>query len=274
MFSKDKILQDIISIRSKFGFPRIIPEIRETVYSEKKDTLYIIAEDRADKSNMIGSSRIIGELRKKLNIGYITVISYPDLLKKREILKKNLQKLKKDPVSIKLKEYLENELDLKGEMINFPIEGKSLVIPCRNLHSVLLSKILGFDPVILTVRLTYPNIIRDHESIVIEEKIQDCDQCREITMEKALEYARENEIPIIFGDFDEDITYDEVILLNPTKFFWLSRWERKNLVEREDRCIRLKNDTFFKKILQEVYDGLCEPTIGAIDVYKYYEGRL
>ena len=177
-------------------------------------------------------------------------------------------------MSIKLKKYLENELDLKGEMINFPVEEKSLVIPCRNLHSVLLSKILGFDPVILTIRLTYPNIIRDHESIVIEEKIQDCDQCREITMEKALEYARENDIPIIFGDFDEDITYDKVILLNPTKFFWLSRWERKNLVEREDRCIRLKNDTFFKKILQEVYDGLCEPTTGAIDVYKYYEGRL
>ena len=119
MFSKDQILQDIISIRSKFGFPKIIPEIRETVYSEKKDTLYIIAEDRADKSNMIGSSRIMGELRKKINIGYITVISYPDLLKKREILKKNIQKLKRDHVSIKLKKYLENELDLKENIISF-----------------------------------------------------------------------------------------------------------------------------------------------------------
>jgi len=274
MFSKDKILHDIISIRSKFGFPGTAPEIIETVYNKEKDTLYIIAEDRADKSNIIGNSRVIGELRKRLNVRYITVISYLDLLKKREILKKNLKRLKKDPVSVKLKKYLENELDLKNGAINFPMEGKSLIIPCRNLHSIHLSKILGFDPIILTVRLTYSNLIRDHKSIIVEEKIQDCDQCREITMKKALEYARENGIPIIFGDFDEDIVYNEVILLNPTKFFWLSRWERENLVERRDRCIRLKNDTFLKKILQEIYDGLCEPTTGAIDIYKYYKGML
>lgn len=274
MFGKDQILQDIISIRTDFGFPEIIPEIIETVYNEKRDTLYIIAEDRADKSNIIGNGRVIAELRKKLNIAYITVLSYLDVLKRKEILTKNLHRLKEDSVSIKLKKYLENELDLKTGELTFPKDGKSLVIPCRNLHSILLSKMLGFDPVIVTVRLTYPNIIRKYESIIIEEKIQDCDQCRTITTKKAVEYAQENEIPIIFGDFDDEIAYNGVVLLNPTTFFWLNRWKRKTLTEKGDRCIRLKNDAFFKRILQEVHDGLCEPTGGTIDVHRYYEERL
>ena len=274
MFTKDEILKDIISIRSKFGFPGIIPEIRDVIYNEKRDTLYIIAEDRADKSNIIGNSRIIGELRKKLGMKYVTVISYLDLLRKREILKNNLKKLKNDSISSKFKEYLENELNLNADLIKFPVEDRAIVIPCNSLHSVSLSKILGFDPIILTIRLTYPNIIRDYKSVIIEEKIRDCSQCREITEEKALEYAEKNNIPVIFGDFEEDIRYDGKILINPTKFFWMSRWERRNLTERNDKCIRTKNDIFLKKILQEVYDGLCEPTTGAIDIYRYYEGRL
>jgi hypothetical protein len=85
---------------------------------------------------------VIAELRKKLNVAYITVLSYLDVLKRREILTKNLHRLKEDSVSIKLKKYLENELDLKTGVLTFPKDGKSLVIPCRNLHSILLSKML------------------------------------------------------------------------------------------------------------------------------------
>ncbi|MEA1994209.1 MAG: hypothetical protein U9N35_07455 [Euryarchaeota archaeon] len=272
MFSNDEILQEVIAIRKSFGFPTIIPEIINTAYDEKKDTLHIVAEDRADKSNIIGYGKVVGELKKRLGVTYVTLHSHLDLLRRREKLTENMDKLKEDPVSIKLKKYIKNEFELVNEEIKFPKNGKSLVIPCSNLYSLHLSKILGFEPIVFTIRLTYPKVARKYESVIIEKKIQDCTECRELTRKKAIEYAKKNDIPIIFGDFDEGITYDTTILLNPTKFFWLNGWKRKNLTEIKDKCMRLKNDIFFKKPLEEVYEGLREPKWATDDIIRYYRG--
>ena len=274
MFSKEKILQEITRIRADFGFTPVEPVIRDLVYKEERGTLYIIAEDRVDKSNIIGYGKVVAELRKRLGVQYATVISNVDLPKRRKILTENLSLLKDDPVSVKLKKYMENERDMENDEITFPIEGKSLVVPCGNLHGIGLSRRLGFEPLVFTIRLTYPTLARTYESFVLEEKIENCDQCREITRKRAMEYAKKKSIPIVFGDFKEKITYNDTIMLNPTTFFWLNRWKRKNFTEKKERCIREKNNTFLEKILWEVHEGLCEPKWGSNDIYYYSKGNV
>jgi hypothetical protein len=274
MFSIDEISQEITAIRADFGFPTIVPRMKEIEYKKEQNKLWIIAEDRADKSNIIGYGKVVAELRKRLGVRSITVVSNLDLVKRKEILTKNLQSLQDDPVSVRLGEYIKNELNRENKGKKFPKMGKSLVTPCRNLHAITLSEILGFDPIILSVRLTYPTLARKCESVIIEEKVENCDQCREITREKAAEYAKKNNIPIVFGDFPEEIHYDGTIMINPTTFFWLSRWKRKTLTTTNERCIREKNDTFLTKTLWEVYEGLCEPKWGSNDIYRYYKGSV
>ncbi len=274
MFNKDRVLQEIIAIRKDFGFPQRTPEIKQTIYNGERDTLYIIAEDRADKSNIIGYGKVVAELKKRVGVRYVTVLSHLDRKKRKELLTKSLHALKDDPISERLKKYLENERNLAGEMDPLPTNGKSLVVPCKSLHSFRISKILGFDPTPLTIRLTYPKITSSYESVIIEERIQDCSECKETTRKCALEYAQKNDIPLVLGDFDEEIKYhDGTILVNPTTFFWLNRWKRKNLTEEKDSCMREKSSIFLEKTLWEVYEGLCEPKWGSTSVYTYYKGK-
>jgi hypothetical protein len=57
MFGKDQILQDIISIRTDFGFPEIIPEIIETsdisVYYIDQDCFLISGYNTRDNRDSI-----------------------------------------------------------------------------------------------------------------------------------------------------------------------------------------------------------------------------
>ena len=167
MYSKEFLLKEINSIRKEIGHDAVNISIEE-VYFENNE-LWIITEDRPDKSAIIGKGGwVVGKLREKLNLDSIHVESYGDFLNKEYKLglsKKTVSNLNLDLVGLK---NLEKIIDAKLQNIysfnfeNYFNENEfeesdrteavvALSGGVDSSFSLILAKKLGFNPIAVTV---------------------------------------------------------------------------------------------------------------------------
>ena len=167
MYTKEFILSQVNQIRSEIGHDAVNISIEE-IYFEN-DEMWIITEDRPDKSAIIGKGGwVVGKLKEKLELKSIHVESYGDFLNKKYKLKlsrKTVENLDLDLTGI---ENLKSAIDNKLENIysfNFDnyfnthefeeSENVEAVVALSggvdSSFSLILAKKLGFNPIAVTV---------------------------------------------------------------------------------------------------------------------------
>ncbi|WP_458455706.1 ATPase [Methanobrevibacter sp.] len=169
MYSKEFILTEVNRIREEIGHEKVNIFIEELYFSKKTNELWIITEDRPDKSAVIGKGGwVVGKLREKLGLESIHVESYGDFLNKEYKLKlaeKTLHNLNSDLTGLK---NLEKAIDAKlSNIYSFNIENYidenefeesenteavvALSGGVDSSFSLILAKKLGFNPTAVTV---------------------------------------------------------------------------------------------------------------------------
>ena len=117
LYTKEFILSEVNRIRDEIGHDRVEIFIEEIYFSEKTNELWIITEDRPDKSAIIGKGGwVVGKLREKLNLESIHVESYGDFLNKNyklKLSKKTVDNLNLDLVGLN---NLKTAIDAKLEI--------------------------------------------------------------------------------------------------------------------------------------------------------------
>ena len=112
MYTKEFILDEVNRIREEIGHDRVNIFIEE-IYL-KNNEMWIITEDRPDKSAIIGKGGwVVGKLRERLGLDSIHVESYGDFLNKEyklKLSKKTVGNLDLDLTGIK---NLERTIDAK-----------------------------------------------------------------------------------------------------------------------------------------------------------------
>ena len=167
MYTKEFILDEVNAIRDEIGHDKVNISIEE-IYFENNE-LWIITEDRPDKSAIIGKGGwVVGKLREKLNLESIHVESYGDFLNKKyklRLSKKTVNNLDLDLVGIEnLKKTIEYKLDniysfnFENYFNEFEFEESSnteavvaLSGGVDSSFSLILAKKLGFNPTAVTV---------------------------------------------------------------------------------------------------------------------------
>ena len=169
MYTKEFLLDEINQIRDEIGHDKVNIFIEDIYFSEKTKELWIITEDRPDKSAIIGKGGwVVGKLREKLNLESIHVESYGDFLNKEyklKLSKKTVHNLDLDIVGL---ENLEKTIEYKLDNIysfNFEnyfnefefeeSESTDAVVALSggvdSSFSLILAKKLGFNPIAVTV---------------------------------------------------------------------------------------------------------------------------
>ena len=169
MYTKEFILDEVNKIREEIGHDQVKIFIEEMYFSEKTNELWIITEDRPDKSAIIGKGGwVVGKLKEKLELESIHVESYGDFLNRKYKLKlsrKTVCNLNSDLTGIKnLKKAIEDKLE---NIYSFNFEtyfGENEFKESPNTEAVvalsggvdssfslILAKKLGFNPVAVTV---------------------------------------------------------------------------------------------------------------------------
>ncbi len=169
LYTKEKLLEEINQIRSEIGHEKIKIHIEEINYNEKENELWIITQDRPDKSAIIGKGGwVVGKLREKLKIDSIHVESYGDYLTKEYKLKLSKQTLNELDLNLTGINNLKKILDTKLEHIyNFDYNSYfenntfkeanqteavvGLSGGVDSSFSLILAKYLGFNPVAVTI---------------------------------------------------------------------------------------------------------------------------
>ena len=171
MYTKDTILDYINEIRNEINHDSVDIHIKEIIL--KKNELWIIGEDRVDKSAIIGKGGwVVGLLREKLSLDKIHVESYEDfILKKYKLeLSKNylnnfINKTKLDNIPLNnLKDLLNNKLEniytfnfkdyinnnefkeIKNSKVLVALSGGA-----DSSFSLILAKFLGFNPIAISI---------------------------------------------------------------------------------------------------------------------------
>ena len=187
MYSKEFILSEVNLIREEIGHDKVNISIEEIYF--KDNELWIITEDRPDKSAIIGKGGwVVGKLREKLGIESIHVESYGEFLNKNyklKLSKKTIDNLDLDLVGLKnLKKTIDNKLD-NIYSFNFDTyfrdnefyesENTEAVVALSggvdSSFSVILAKKLGFNPVAVTVdpgSIILPNQFKKNIKTVTE----------------------------------------------------------------------------------------------------------
>ena len=167
MYTKEFILDEVNKIREDIGHEKADIFI-EDIYYENNE-LWIITEDRPDKSAIIGKGGwVVGKLREKLELESIHVESYGDFLNKNyklKLSKKTVSSLNSSLVGLKNLEaviddkleniysfnfenyFKENEFD-ESENIEAVV---ALSGGVDSSFSLILAKKLGFNPIAVTV---------------------------------------------------------------------------------------------------------------------------
>ena len=169
MYEKEFLLNEINKIRDEIGHDNVNIFIEKIYFNENTNELWIITEDRPDKSAIIGKGGwVVGKLRKKLGLESIHVESYGDFLNKEyklKLSKKTVNNLDLDLVGL---ENLEKTIENKLENIysfNFDTyfnenqfeesENVEAVVALSggvdSSFSLILAKKLGFNPIAITV---------------------------------------------------------------------------------------------------------------------------
>ena len=187
MYTKEFILDEVNAIREEIGHDEVNIFIEE-IYIENNE-LWIITEDRPDKSAIIGKGGwVVGKLKEKLGLDSIHVESYGDFLNKNyklKLSKKTIQNIDSDFVGLK---NLEKTIDYKLENIySFNFDrylsenefGESSNIEAvvalsggvDSSFSLILAKKLGFNPVAVTVdpgTIILPNQFKKNIKVLVE----------------------------------------------------------------------------------------------------------
>ncbi|MBR6992754.1 MAG: 7-cyano-7-deazaguanine synthase [Methanobrevibacter sp.] len=169
MFTKEFILNEVNQIRDEIGHDKVNIFIEELYFSEKTNELWIITEDRPDKSAIIGKGGwVVGKLREKLGLESIHVESYGDFLNKEyklKLSKKTISNLDLDLMGLKnLEKTIENKLE---NIYSFSFDDYfnenefeessdieavvALSGGVDSSFSLILAKKLGFNPIAVTV---------------------------------------------------------------------------------------------------------------------------
>ena len=167
MYTKEFILDEVNKIREEIGHEKVEISI-EDLYHENNE-LWIITEDRPDKSAIIGKGGwVVGKLREKLKLESIHVESYGDFLNKNyklKLSKKTVHNINSSLVGLKNLETAIN--DKLGNIYSFNFENyfdKNEFEESENIEAVvalsggvdssfslILAKKLGFNPIAVTV---------------------------------------------------------------------------------------------------------------------------
>ncbi|MBR5503533.1 MAG: ATPase [Methanobrevibacter sp.] len=175
------LLSHINRIRREIGHEEVNIDIKDLIYNAGTNEMWIITNDRPDKSAIIGKGGwVVGRLREELGINSIHVESYSDYLIKEYRMELSLNKLKNfvktedldddsrlalynliDILTIKLdnlysfdfKSYFD---DLENGTYSYfeakkPVAVVALSGGTDSSFSLILAKKLGFNPVAVTV---------------------------------------------------------------------------------------------------------------------------
>ena len=187
MYTKEFILDEINHIREEIGHDKVNISIEE-IYFEN-DEMWIITEDRPDKSAIIGKGGwVVGKLRERLNLESIHVESYGDFLNKEyklKLSKKTIHNLDLDfgglrnlemTIDYKLANIYSFNFDNFFEDHNFDeSENVEAVVALSggvdSSFSLILAKKLGFNPVAVTVdpgTIILPKQFKENIKLVTE----------------------------------------------------------------------------------------------------------
>ena len=172
-FSKDEIIQYIKKIRKEIGHKNSEINIKELLFTDEKNELWIVTLDRPDKSAIIGKGGwVVGKLKEMLNLNKIHVYSYSDYILKKYQMELSLKSLnsfisnypRKTKSLNNLKILLEEKI---ANIYNFDINSyfKNRKITEERDHqaivalsggvdssfSLILAKYLGFNPIAITI---------------------------------------------------------------------------------------------------------------------------
>ncbi|MBE6491217.1 MAG: ATPase [Methanobrevibacter sp.] len=188
MYTKEFILNEVNQIRDEIGHDRVKIFIEEIYF--KNNELWIITEDRPDKSAIIGKGGwVVGKLREKLGLDSIHVESYGDFLNKDyklKLSKKTVHNLNSSLIGLK---NLEKTIDAKIDNIysfNFDSyfnenefdessDTEAVVALSGGVDSsfsLILAKKLGFNPIAVTVdpgTIILPKQFKDNIRTVTEK---------------------------------------------------------------------------------------------------------
>ena len=187
MYTKEFILDEVNIIREEIGHDKVNIFIEDIYF--KDNELWIITEDRPDKSAIIGKGGwVVGKLKEKLGLNSIHVESYGDFLNKEyklKLSKKTVSNVDLDSVGL---ENLKIAIDDKLENIysfNFDTffrqnsfeesENTESVVALSggvdSSFSLILAKQLGFNPVAVTVdpgTIILPNQFKQNIKLITE----------------------------------------------------------------------------------------------------------
>ncbi|MBI5681155.1 MAG: ATPase [Methanobacterium sp.] len=284
-FDTEDIINHICRIRKEIGHQKVTPDIKKIIFNENNRSLLIITSDRPEKSVVIGKGGwVVGKLKEELNINSIHVEAYTDILLKEYKMKlthKHLKEMLKNVSSNDLKllenlcnllnQRIENIYDFEAILKNFDdIEEskthKAVVALSGGVDSsfsLIVAKIMGFNPVAVTVNPgniilpkyfqnnvetlshkldvhhTYVNV--DMEDIIkdsLDGRFHPCGRCSKVIKEAVLDYTKKNNVPfLIYGDLlstgAQSVVVDENIFkINLPAMFSVSKGEIKSLVSK------------------------------------------
>ena len=167
MYTKEFLLDEINKIRDEIGHEPINIFIEDIYF--KNNELWIITEDRPDKSAIIGKGGwVVGKLKEKLNLESIHVESYGDFLNKEyklKLSKKTVDSLDLDINGLKnLSKIITDKLDnlysfnfqnyFKKNSFEKSSKTEAVVALSGGVDSsfsLILSEKLGFNPKAVTV---------------------------------------------------------------------------------------------------------------------------
>ena len=189
MYSKEFILNEVNQIRDEIGHDKVNIFIEEIYFNENTNELWIITEDRPDKSAIIGKGGwVVGKLREKLALESIHVESYGDFLNKEYKLKlskktilnldlnltglKNLEKT----IEYKLKNIYSFDFETYFDENKFNESANTEAVVALSggvdsSFSLILAKKLGFNPKAITVdpgTIILPKQFKNNIKIVTE----------------------------------------------------------------------------------------------------------
>lgn len=169
MYNEKFILDEVNKIRAEIGHDEVNIYIEKIYFNKDTNELWIITEDRPDKSAIIGKGGwVVGKLKEKLNLESIHVESYGDFLNKEYKLKlsrRTVGNLDLDLVGINnLKKVIDDKLDniysfnyenyLKNNEFDESENTEAVVALSGGVDSsfsLILAKSLGFNPIAITV---------------------------------------------------------------------------------------------------------------------------
>ena len=169
MYTEEFILDEVNAIREEIGHDKVNIFIEEIYFNENTKELWIITEDRPDKSSIIGKGGwVVGKLREKLGLESIHVESYGDFLNKNyklKLSKKTIENLDLNLTGLKnLQKTIDNKLDniysfnfdeyFKQNSFKESSNIEAVVALSGGVDSsfsLILAKKLGFNPVAVTV---------------------------------------------------------------------------------------------------------------------------